>query len=298
MTSNNLANQIERLNALYVGPHGHGKTTAMASMAHLGKMKYFDFESGLKAGPLRRLGIPIENIEVVRVKTYQELEDEFWKAKGNLDQYDEDHPDRLQGLAFDSMTELQAKLVEASVDRRVSKELRKVDSAQNEVKADQFFTGQDDYGYWTNQARRITRMFRDLDCHIAFGTLQKREVGDDGVKLVPQLTQAFRVDIMGYVDMIAHMVTAENNHVAHPDKIEFLGIMRALKLYCGKDRYGVTPVVLANPRFDKLVALVNETHDLDADPDHIAYTKRMAELQGPTQLPEDEGEPQDEPNAE
>lgn len=269
-----LADQIDYLNALYIGPHGHGKTTAMARMAHLGKIVYVDYESGLKAGPLQRLGVPLEKIEVQRPKTYEQMEDLYWAVKGNLDDYEPGDPERIVGMVFDSYTELQAMLVKASVMKRVNKELRKTETAQKDTLKDQFFTAQDDYGYWTNQARHLTRMFRDLECHIAFGTLQRRD--DDG-HLVPDLTEKIRNDIMGYVDMIAHMVITESPYVDNPDRIEYLGIMRGINQYSGKDRFGVTPVVLANPSFNRLVHLMNERLDLSTDPEQLAYDRRMAE---------------------
>lgn len=269
-----LSDERETLNVLYVGEQGRGKTTAMASMAHLGDIIYVDYESGLKATALKKMGIPIDNIDVRRPKTYDEIEKLYWETKALLDE----NPHAIAGMVFDSYTELQAILVEHAVVDRVNKEIKKETNSQSPENADPFFTGRNDYGKWTNQARKLTRKFRDLPCHIAFGTLEKRDTESGFVKLLPQLTQAFRTDMLGYVDMVAHMITTESDYVNNEDGIEYLGIMRGIKMYCGKDRFSVTPKVLANPSFDRLVALLEGKLDLSgtSDPAQTAYKTRMA----------------------
>lgn len=271
-----LSDQKTALNVLYIGPQKHGKTSDMAAMAKLGPVAYIDFESGLKAQALKKLGVPIDMIEVFKPKNYDGLLKLYWDLAADLDK----DPDSWAGVSLDSVTDQQGVYLEHSVNARVEKERSKNLDKQNPELLDSNRTLRDDYGVWTNQARKLARKFRDLPCHTAFGSLERREVTGQGVKLVPQITQAFRCDLLGYVDMIVHKVMAENEYSPNPDGIEYLGIMRSVGVYSGGDRFAITPRVLANPTVDRLVGLLEGTLNLDEDPHQLAYLRRMSEKTG------------------
>ena len=80
----------DRVIALFYGDPGTGKTVDLASMARLGKITYIDAEKRLKAGVLRRLGIPVENIDRRVSVSYAMLEDlvaaALNDARGKADQ--------------------------------------------------------------------------------------------------------------------------------------------------------------------------------------------------------------------
>lgn len=253
------------LNALYYGLPGSTKTTSMASLANVGPIVYVDFESGLKARALKNRGINTDNIIVERPQNYKQLEALYWDLKG---QVEDGGPNAPIGVVFDSYTELQAMLVGEAVGNRV---LKAEASGKTGEVADEFFTDRNDYGTWTAQARKLTRMFRDLPIHTAFGALLKTDVdANSGVLTrVPQLTAAFRNDIMGYVDVICATV-------ANAEQDEYLGIFRTVRTYQGKDRLDFTPPVLATPTFDRLLALFNGELDLATDPAQVAYVTRVA----------------------
>lgn len=267
---------LDTLNVLYVGPQGHGKTTAMAMLSHLGRVVYIDMEGGLKKVALKRLGVRTDNIERYVPRSYDEFEGLYWDCAERLAQ----DPMAITGICIDSVTDQQEKFLETSVIDRVAKEASKPITKQNPEVLNPHWTSRDDYGIWTNQARKLTRKFRDLPTNVAFGTLERREVSSAGVKLVPQLTQAYRTSVLGYVDIVAHMVTAENPYSPNADGIEYLGIMRGVGMFSGKDRFGLTPRVLANPSMDRLIAIIYGELDLDNDPHQQAYLKRMAEKTG------------------
>lgn len=262
-----LADLQEYLKILYYGPPGTMKTTSLASLAKLGPIVYFDAEGGLKATALRQFGIPLENIEVKRCATYDEYEDQYWSIKGRLED-----GDNLVGVVFDSFTEVQAQLVEEAGSKRIAKEKK----AANGKEVDEWFTDRADYGTYTKMARKLTRMFRDLPCHVGVAALQKREVGDDGVTLVPQISPAFRADLLGYMDMVCCTIAAESDLVDDIDGVESLGIFRPVSFYRGKDRYRITPKVMARPTFDRLVALLQGDLKLSSDEDQERYNERMA----------------------
>lgn len=267
-----LAEMQEYLKILYYGPAGTCKTTSLASLANLGRIVYFNAEGGLKATALRQFDIPLENIEVKNCNTYDEYEDEYWSIKGRLED-----GEPLIGVAFDSFTEIQAQLVDAAGQKRMVKEKKALtDKGKSPDTVDEWFTDRADYGEYTKQARKLIRMFRDLPCHVGVAALQKREVGDDGVTLVPQISPAFRADLVGYMDMVCCTIAAESDLVDDVDGIESLGIFRPVSFYRGKDRYRITPKVFARPTFDRLVSLLQGDLKLSEDTDQGIYNERMA----------------------
>lgn len=272
-----MSERREVINTLYVGPQKHGKTSDMASLANLGPTAYILFDPGLKRKPLLDLGISVNNIEIFEPKGYDELEEVYWLLAADLTK----DAHSWVGICVDSVSEMQSDYLEDSVVLRVEKEKKK--SSQNIENLNPYWISRDDYGAWTMQARKLLTKFRDLPCHTAYSALEKREVTGHGAKLVPLVSPAFRSEFLGWPDVIAHKVMAENPLSPNPDGIEYLGIMRSVGMYCGGDRLHMTPKVMANPTMERLIGLLEGTLDLDNDPHQLAYLKRMAEKTGQAQ---------------
>jgi len=278
----------EFANVLYYGEPGSGKTSAAAGMARLGRVYLVDTESGAKARPLRRLGIPVENIIPARddrgkpITTYSQLDAFYWRIKAELD----DDPDSVAGVIFDSMTELHQMLLREEVDVRHAKAVRKATDKNGvllmEVEDSEFDVDVREHGVVTEKLRVIARRFRDLPCHTAFVCLAKREVDKEsgtGLVMLPQLSPKFGVNLMGYVDLIAY--TSKVPGVE--DASGYLGVFRDTGKYKGKDRLGGTPSVLADPSFDRLVALVFQDWPLDDDPAQQDYLDRVRAKTSPAE---------------
>lgn len=259
-----LADTEEFVNALYFGEGGSGKTTAAAHMAKLGRVIIINAESGAKKRPLRRLGVPVDRIHPYEVTKYEDLDNLYWQAKAMLD----DDPSSLAGVIFDSMTEIQKKLVESLVEERHG---RKTKAGMVD---DVFDTELKEYGKMTEMCRRVCRRFRDLPCHTAFVCLDKRDVDNDGVVYRPDLTPKFAADLIGYVDIAVYTQQLAGDL---DDRSRYIGHTRPIGKFRGKDRYGATPPVLANPTFDRLVDYVNWDED-GSMPDEYqeAYENRLA----------------------
>ena len=247
-----LADQRELVKVLYYGDPGSGKTTAMASAASLGPVIYIDAESGLKRGPLERLGVDVANIEPHREVSFDALEALYWDLEARLD----DDPEAISAVVLDSVTEIQKVLLGQIVSKAVSK------ASARGMDRDPFQIDRADWGVDTEQMRRLTRRFRDLSCHIAFGALPKREVDDDGsVVYSPALTPAFQTDLMGYVDVVVH---TEIKTIGGTEF--FAGTCKPIGKYLGKDRFGIIPSTLIDPTLDRIVAYVNGDITQDRDP--------------------------------
>lgn len=237
----------EFINVLYFGEGGSGKTTEAAYMALLGKIIMVDTESGIKKRPLRRLGLPIENIVPFRPMNYADVDKLYWQVKANLDKFEVGDPARIVGVVFDSYTDLQKKFTDSVVETRVGRQAAT-------MVTDEFDIELKDHGKVTEQCRRIARRFRDLDCHTVFVTLAKREIDTDGVIYRPDLTPKFAADMMGYVD--AAIYTSQVDTPDYEDPSRFLGVTRPIGRYRGKDRYGALPPVFANPTFDRVLEYI------------------------------------------
>jgi hypothetical protein len=281
----------EFVNVLYYGEPGSGKTTAAASMAKLGKIVYIDAEAGLKVQPMRRLSIPTDQIMRYRVETFDDLQNLYWQLKAKLDE----EPGAFAGVVFDSMTEIQKKLLEGITNARYAKSVAQAQRGGFEVKDDPFETDRDEWGRMTEMCRRICRQFRDLECHTAFVCLDKRDVdkeGDGGVFYRPALTPAFATDLQGYVDVVLHM---SQEDAELDDFSRFIGLSVPIGKYRGKDRYGVLPPSMPNPTFDRVVDFVNNVDALSPqvswleDPYVRQRMIRIGELPDPNAVPVDAG---------
>lgn len=283
----------EWANVVYYGDAGSGKTSAAAAMARLGRVYLIDTESGAKARPLRRLGIPVENIVLARddegrpITTYRQLEQLYWRIKGEL----ADDPDSIVGVIFDSMTELHQMLLREETTTRHAKAVRKATGKDGvllmEVEDSEFDVDVREHGVVTEKLRVITRWFRDLPCHTAFVCLAKRDIDKDagtGVVYLPQLSPKFGVNLLGYVDVVVFTTKVPGIE----DASGYLGVCRDTGKYKGKDRLGGTPPVLADPSFDRIVDLVFRDHSLDDDPAQQDYLKRVAARTAPPPDPQPE----------
>lgn len=238
----------EYVNVMYFGESGSGKTTDAAHMAKFGPVVYVNAEAGIKAKPLRKLGVPTKNIHPYSIQSYNDLDRLYWQTKQRL----EEEPGSIAGVVFDSMTEIQKKLVESIVDERHAKR------SKSGMEDDEFAVDRDEYGRMTEMVRRVSRRFRDLPCHTAFVCLAKRDVDNDGVYYRPALTPAFANDLIGYVDIAVYVAQGAGDE---DDRSRYTGITRPIGKFRGKDRYNATPPTLANPTFDRIVEYVESEHD-------------------------------------
>lgn len=286
--SQSLDEMDEWLNILYYGEPGSGKTSAAASMAHLGVVYLVDVESGAKARPLRKLGVPTKNIRPVQVTSYKELDEFYWFLKQELQDLadaraaaargeDVELPPDIAGVVFDSISEIHDQLIRAQVDVRHGKAVKKATNKHGElameVDDNEFMVELGDRGIVTEQLRTLTRRFRDLPCHCAWVALAKREVdpGGEGVVYLPQLPPKFGQNLRGFVDVVGYMVKAPGVE----DASGYLGVFRDTGRYKGKDRFGTLPEVLAHPAFQRVVATIFEEIDLGTDPAQSTYLKRV-----------------------
>lgn len=264
--------------ALYYGNPKQGKTTAMAGAARLGLVVAVDTEGeGWLGAPLRKRGVPTENIIKFTATTYGEMEQVFWEIRGMFDDAQRLNDPSLAPVAVcvDHLTDLEARLIRAAVVQRQSKLRKPLESraatGSAEAKAaladiNPFQTELQDYGVWTNQARHLLRMYRDLPCHVAFAAHFRTEMG---IK-VPALTEKFRVDLMGSMNMILACTTMPVG-----DSLAYVAYTQESDGWVGGDRFSCMRPMVVNPSFDRVIAAAAGELDFDTDPEQQAFKQLL-----------------------
>lgn len=246
----------EPINILYYGDGGTGKSTNIATAANQGKIWICNAESGIKARPLKAMGVSTENIEVFpgpgEEITFDSLEKEWIRIREELNA----DPTAYAATGWDSITEIYKTLL----DTVVAKAVVRAERAHKE--RDPFFVDRADYGVMTEQVRSLVRKFRDLPCHFSMTALSRREQDDDGAVIYqPAVTPALQNDLVGWVDIVC--VTS----VALVDGVEeYRGLFRPHSKFRGKDRLKALPKWLVDPTFERVQAYVDGELTVDTDP--------------------------------
>lgn len=258
-----LADIDEYYKFLVYGDPGTGKTTVLASAARKGHVVYVDAENGLKPRALKRLGIPIDNIEPYTDASYEGLE----KLHQDL-LVRTSKGEKIFALAWDTGTETIRRLIRQSVELGVQK------AAQKGLVRSEFDVFQEDYGYVTEQMRKVLRLFHGLPMHLMIAAHVRRDTDDDGrIRKGPALTPKVAEDFRGYLDCILHLRTEEVPDSEEPERI---GLSRPQGVYEAKDRYGLLPKNLVNPTADRIIDYLDERITKEKDPLQIAARQRRA----------------------
>lgn len=263
-----LTDEAEPTNVLWYGDGGSGKTTDLAAMARFGKIWIANAESGVKARALRERGIPTENIEIFpdpsnpdEALTFDGLEGEWKRIREELHK----DPDSYAGTGWDSVTEIQQALKDLEMKRGAVKAQRRG------VERDPFTMDQDNWRTVNEQCRLLIRKFRDLPCHFGATALQRREQDNDGaVVYMPAVTPGLQNDLVGWMDVVCHTETI----IVGGEEV-FIGLLRNLGKYRGKDRFSATPRRLVNPTHDRINAYIVGDLTVDTDEEMQDLKARM-----------------------
>ncbi len=252
-----LADMTDKVNGLWYGKSGSGKTTDLCTLANYGRIVFVNAEGGLKRKPLVNRGIAIDNIQVTTLsdypagRRYDALEALFWHLTENVP----------YGVVWDSITEIHRILMREQIDRRVAK--ARVTGRGSD---DPFFTDLADYNPVTEQLRILLRRFRDLDCHFGISALERRDVDQDTSKVSygPAISPAIQTDLQGMVDVVIHTEVGGS-----PEAPEYRGVVIPAGKYEAKDRLDSLPNTMAFPSFERVIDYVEG--DLTEETDPLRY---------------------------
>jgi hypothetical protein len=282
-----LLDSTQFVKAGYYGNIGSAKTSNLAAMARLGKVIYIDSEAGLEKKPLADLGIPVENIIPFTDISYAALDDLQWELREHLHR----DPTSIAGVAFDSMTEIVAKLVEQTNDDEIGRQIAKKEKRGEDTSDLSIFRIDiSSWGIVTEQVRRLIRHYRDLPCHMGWAALERRDVDKNTgvVSYGPKVNPGLQGDLTAYVGIVMHTwVDGEDDK----EQELFVAHTRPTGNYTAKDRFHATPRRLAVPSFDRVVGYVNNDLTVKTDPiqQHYHEVLRARRSAAARQQTEDEG---------
>jgi hypothetical protein len=262
-----LADEIDYVKCLYYGPFGTGKTTNLAHLAHLGKVQYIRPDRGLKARPLRELGVPIDRINIVTELRPDVLDKMTWEWAEAL----EADPDALAGIVLDTATEMVVRRIEAAVDVGWGKFQRKAARSSEEPdESMRYFVDRDYYQPVTQEISRLVRHWVDLPCHVGIACQNRRDVDDDTgeVKYGPEVNPALQGTLVGYMGVV---IRTEVVPRPGSETDWFLGHPRPAPRYTGKDQYHALPRVLVQPTLDRVIGYVRGDLESKTDPIQEEY---------------------------
>jgi len=256
----------EFVKALYFGTESTGKTTAASFMANLpgdGDVIVINAEAGFKKRPLKALGVRIECLKIWNppgngVITYEKLERLYFRTAARL----REDPKSVKGVIMDSGTEITNKILEAASWTMYEREQRNTRKADEDKRFSPEVTQLEDYGLMTSQMRKLIRKFRDLPCHFAMTALETEAQGEGEYshakkQAAPEFTPKLRTSILGYMD-VALRLTSETLPVGDQEQETLITARtKPSALVRGKDRLGVLPRDMPEPRFDRLVDYIN-----------------------------------------
>lgn len=266
-----LADEDQFVKVLYWGAYGSGKTTSMAYLANLGPVKWVRADKGLKAGPLRKLGIDVANIDLVDELRPAHLERQVEEWLGLL----HDTPGSLAGVAVDTVTEFIARRVEVYTDQAWETYKGVMRKTHQEIDPTKRFTAADTrdiYQPVTQEVSRLVRHIVDLPCHVAFAAQTRRDVDENSghVQYGPAANPAVQGNLIGYCDLVIETKEAGSYSDGDEETI-ILGYPRPREGREGKDRYGVMPRILVTPTMDRVIGYVRGDLDFKTDPVQARY---------------------------
>ena len=262
-----LVDDDEPISLLYYGDGGSGKTTDMFHAALHGKLWVANAETGVKARAVKQWGIPLDRFELFpgddeRI-TYESLEDEFIRLREKLHK----EPDSLFATGWDSVTEIQAIMVDHV---QIARQQKKQRQGQD---VDPFVMDEDNWRTVNAECRALIRKFRyELPCHFIMTALERtdKDKGSGRVSVHPAVTPGLQKDLIGWVDIVCHTRTIQLDE----DEV-YMGLFRNSGLYRGKDRYKILPRQLVNPTFDRILKYYQGELTLETDDEMIELKERM-----------------------
>lgn len=229
------------LNQLFYGESGVGKTQLAGSAQAVPDMRpvlEIDIEGGSET--LRHC---YPDVEVVRVKTWQQMQDVYNEL---YDQALRDKRD-FNTVCLDSVNEIQKFSMESIMNRVV----------QEHPDRDRDVPSMREWGKNLEQMRRLVRGFRDLEMHTLFTCLAETERDDmTGVMHTqPLLTGKFKREVPALLDVVCYYYQKQFG-VGDDIEMKRLLLTQRTDSQVAKDRTGKLPMVIEAPTMEKIYSLM------------------------------------------
>jgi hypothetical protein len=237
--------QSLQIKALFYGRPGAGKSTLAATASTVKEMLpvlYINAESGIMSISENWDG----RIDTAQLKI---LDFTGYKQLNQLFEYLAFKPHQYKTIVLDSLTELQAFVVNKFKDHYIPKTEEGVAIDENQDKKMTLKV----YERATDTMRNICRKFRDLPMHVIMVCHDDTSDVNGTIVTHPALTPKFRDSIVGYMDIVGFLTTRETNK-DNEKEIERLVTFIPTPKRIAKDRSpgGKLDSILIDPTMQKI----------------------------------------------
>jgi len=250
-----LSDEEDYLNVLWYGPEGVGKTTAALKAANHGRVLVVSAEGGLKSRALKSQGIDTSQVTTwppagqEDLLTRDGLEALGYKIREDLAA----DPAAWFAVVWDSGSAVGDRILRQIVAEEVAKDAAKPAHLRKDFRSDPFFTDRSDYGTLSSQLVPLVEQYRDLRCHFLITALERRDVDDDTGQVMygPVFTPAVSSGVRAAADLVLRVAQEEGE-----DGMVVVASTRPNPRYRAKDRFGATPIRMADPSFTRVLGYV------------------------------------------
>lgn len=226
-------------NMLIYGNSGAGKTRLAGSadaVPELRRVLFIDVEGGT----LTLRNTEYNEVEVVRVRSWQEME-EVYKALSVPDH-------GFNTVVIDSLTEAQ----KMSMDRIMRKKLEEDEDADGDV------PGIREWNINIEQTRKYVRKFRDLPVNTIFTALEHsdKNMMRGTTRRKPSLSGKVKDEVAAFLDIVVYLYTKERD-VDGESRQQRMLLTGQTEDTVAKDRSNKLPMVIPDPTMAAIYGFLN-----------------------------------------
>lgn len=217
-------------NMLIYGNSGAGKTRLAGSadaVPELRRILFIDVEGGT----LTLRNTPYNAVEVVRVKTWQEMELVYDELYAN--------PTQFNTVIVDSLTEIQ----KMSMDRVMRRLVEDNDERDADV------PGMREWNINIEQTRKFVRKFRDLPVNTIFTALEttEKDMRKGTLKRKPSLSGKVKDEVAAFLDIVVYLYIKEVG-----DENKRILLTGQTEDTVAKDRSNQLPMIIEDPTMEAI----------------------------------------------
>lgn len=229
------------LNMLFYGESGVGKTTLAGSADAVPAMHpviVIDIEGGSES-----LKHSYPNVEVLRIKTWQQMQDVYNELYDQAKRGQRD----FNTVSLDSLNEIQKFSMESIMQKLL------VEHPERDIDV----PSMREWGKNLEQMRRLVRGFRDLEMHTIFTCLaeSQRDEMTGLMHTYPLLTGKFKQEVAALLDVVGFYYMKQFG-VGDNIEMKRLLLTQRTDSQVAKDRTGKLPMVIEAPTMEKIYKLM------------------------------------------